>query len=155
LSIKAQGTQLYFIDPADDSVVEVDCITELTGLSMTLDQIDTTCLADLARSFEAGLATPGTASFTIRPDPREPSHIRLHQLFTARNNLEWAVGWSDGTVAPVGDSGGVFDTAPLARTFLYFNGYINDFPFNFAQNTMVEAPLGIQTSGDTLWVPKA
>lgn len=154
MAVKSQGTQLYFIDPADDSVVEVACITELTGLSQSRDQIDTTCLSDQERSFEAGLASPGVANFGIYTDPSEPSHIRLQQLAVAGTSIQWAAGWSDGTVAPVGDSGGVFDQAPLARTFLYFEGYISDFPFDFAQNSVVSSNLGIQTSGPTTWVAR-
>lgn len=154
MAVKSQGTQLYFIDPADDSVVEVACITELTGLSQSRDQIDTTCLSDNERSFEAGLASPGVANFGIYTDPAEASHVRLQQLAVAGTTIEWAAGWSDGTVAPVAISAGTFDQTPVARTFLYFTGYISDFPFDFAQNAVVASNLGIQTSGPTVWIPR-
>jgi len=154
MAVKSQGTQLYFIDPADDTVVEVACITELTGLSQSRDQIDTTCLSDNERSFEAGLASPGVANFGIYTDPSEPSHVRLQQLAVAGTTIDWAAGWSDGTIAPTAGSGGGFDEDPVARTFLYFNGYISDFPFDFAQNAVVASNLGIQTSGPTVWIPR-
>lgn len=155
MSVKAQGTQLYFIDPDDNSVVEVACITELTGLSQSRDQIETTCLSDNERSYEAGLATPGQANFGIYPDPAEASHIRLHELAVLGTKLDWAAGWSDGKgIDPTGVDSNGFDL-PTTRTWLTFNGYISDFPFDFAQNAVVTSNLGIQTSGPTTWVPKA
>lgn len=156
MAVKSQGTQLYFIDPADDTIVEVACITELTGLSQSRDQIETTCLSDNERSYEAGLATPGVANFGIYTDPAEPSHIRLQQLAVAGTNIEWAAGWSDGIgIPPTGVSSGGEFVLPTTRTWLTFNGYISDFPFEFAQNSVVSSNLGIQTSGPTTWVPKA
>lgn len=153
--MKAQGSQLYFIDPDTQAVVEVACITELTGLSQARDQIETTCLSDNERTYEAGLATPGQANFGIYPDPREASHIRMHELAVAGTKLDWAVGWSDGTdIAPTGvDTTGFI--LPTTRTWLTFNGYISDFPFDFAQNAVVTSNLGIQTSGPTTWIPAA
>lgn len=153
MSIKAQGTQLYFVDPDTDAIVEVACITELTGLSQSRDQIDVTCLSDQERSFEAGLATPGVANFAIYADPREPSHIRLHELAVAGTVLDWAAGWSDGTAPPTGGTPAM--VLPTTRTWLTFEGYVSDFPFDFAQNSVVTSNLGIQTSGPTVWVPKS
>lgn len=156
MAVKSQGTQLYFVDPADDSIVEVACITELTGLSQSRDQIETTCLSDNERSYEAGLATPGQANFGIYTDPQEASHIRLQQLSVAGTKINWAAGWSDGIGIPPTsvDTDGEF-VLPATRTWLTFNGYISDFPFDFAQNAVVASNLGIQTSGPTTWVPKA
>lgn len=155
MSMPAQGTQLYFEDPESGEVVEVACITELTGLSSARDQVEDTCLSDDARSYTAGLATPGTANFGIYTDPRESSHIRLHELFIAGTKLNWAAGWSDGKgIAPTGaDSDGL--TLPSTRTWLTFEGFVSDFPFDFAQNSNVASNLAIQTSGFPVWIPKA
>ncbi len=155
MSVSAQGTQLYFVDPADGSINKVDCITELTGLSQTRDQVETTCLDDNERTYKPGLATPGTANFSIYPDPDTGSHLRLHELFVAGTTLDWAVGWSDGKDIPPTDFDSNGWVLPTTRTWLTFQGYISDYPFDFAQNSEVTSALGIQTSGPTVWIPKA
>lgn len=156
MAVKTQGTQLYFVDPVGDVITEVACITELTGLTAARDQVDTTCLSDQARSFIAGLMNPGQANFGIYADGAEASHIRLHQLFAEGVVLQWAAGWADGYgIAPTSvTSGGEF-VLPTTRTWLEFEGFINDFPFEFAQNSVVTSNLGIQTSLLPTWTPKA
>ena len=153
MAIKTQGTELYFLDPEDNSVVEVGCITNLTGLTAARDQIETTCLDSAARTYEAGLPTPGTASFTINADPQDPSHIRLHELYVAGTTLDWAVGWSDGTALPTADSSGL--AGPTTRSWIFFNGYVSDFPFDFALNAVVQSNVSVQVSDFPVWVPKA
>jgi len=98
LTIKTQGTDLYAIDPASNTILVVGCFTSLDGIDTTIAQIETTCLNSKARTYEAGLAEPGSASFGINIDPQNPAHIRLHQLKTAGTSLVWAVGLSDGRV---------------------------------------------------------
>jgi len=143
--LKAQGTNLFFIDPANGAVLEVECITTLDGLTAARDQIETTCLSDNARTYEAGLATPGTATFTIQYDPESPSHLRLHELYVEGVKLDWAVGMSDGTAVPTADTTGDF-ILPATRSWLVFNGYISDFPWSFALNTVVSNNLSVQVS---------
>lgn len=151
--MKTQGTDLYAIDPADDSVLTVGCVTSIDGLDSTLDQIEITCLGDTARSYEAGLATPGTATFGINFNPQDASHIRLQQLKTSGVTLKWAIGWSEAPgVAPTVDTAGDFET-PDSRTWLLFNGFMNAFPFSFQQNSVVQSNVGIQISGDPVLVP--
>lgn len=65
--------------------------------------------------------------------------------------MDWALGWSDGTVAPTPDTAG-FDVDPVARSFIYFNGYISDLPFDFALNTVVTSNVSIQVSDFPLLV---
>ena len=43
---------------------------------------------------------------------------------------------------------------PTGRTWNVFEGYVAGFPFNFAQNTVVQSAVSIQRSGDSLWYPK-
>jgi hypothetical protein len=152
---KTQGTQLYFIDPADDSIVEAGCVLNIDGIDTTNEQLDATCLADLARRFEAGLATPGQATFGLNIDTADASHIRLHQLKVAGTTLQWAVGWSDGTGIPPTsvDSNGDF-VLPTTRSWLAFEGYMASFPFSFAQNAFVTSNVGIQVSGEPTLIPK-
>lgn len=234
MSKKAQGTQLYTIDPADNSVLRIVCVTSIEGIDTQVEQVETTCLEDQARTYEAGLATPGTATFGLRPDPEEDSHKRLHELKKAGTSLKWALGWSDGigiapTVAPANSieainvtaggtgytsaptvaitgGGGTGATAtaqiqdgavtgvtitnpgsgytsapsvalsggggtgaaatavraleanfvlPTTRSWFTFEGFMNSFSFNFAQNARVESQIGIQVSGDPDWLSKA
>jgi hypothetical protein len=152
MAVRTQGTELFFIDPYDNSVVKVGCPTNISGLDTTVDQIETTCLDSDAREYEAGMPTPGTATFTINADPQDESHIRLYELFKEGTKLEWAIGWKDGTDAPTVDSVGEFDL-PTDRTWIVFNGFVNSFPFEFALNSVVASNVGVQLSGFPEWVP--
>jgi hypothetical protein len=154
--VKTQGTQLYTVDPDDDSILRIVCITSVNGLDSSIDQNETTCLDDTARTYEAGLATPGTGTFGVRPNPQEDSHVRLYELKKLGTSLKWALGWSDGKdIAPTGvDSDGNL-ILPTTRTWLTFEGFMNAFPFDFAQNSQVESQVGVQISGDPDWIPKA
>ena len=152
---KTQGSELYFIDPATGVVTEVGCVLNIDGIDTTNEQLDATCLSDLARRYESGLATPGQATFGLNIDPSDPSHVRLHQLKVAGTVLEWALGWSDGIgIPPVRDTAGDWDL-PSTRSWLVFEGYMATFPFSFAQNAFVTSNVGIQVSGEPVLVPKA
>ena len=62
-------------------------------------------------------------------------------------NIWWAIGFSDGTGIPPtsGDSSGfVF---PTTRTFLAFEAYLTDVPFDFSLNSVVTSTIGLQVSG--------
>jgi hypothetical protein len=151
--MKTQGTDLYVIDPANNSVLTVGCVTSIEGIDTALDQIETTCLGDMARSYEAGLATPGTGTFGINTNPQDPSHIRLHQLKVLGVTLNWAVGWSESPgLAPTVDTDGDF-ILPTARSWIVFTGFMNSYPFNFAQNAVVQSTVGIQVSGEPQFIP--
>lgn len=145
MAIKTQGTQLYFIDPADDSVVTVGCVTGLTGITAARDQIETTCLDSAARTYEAGMATPGAAQFGINFDTSDASHVRLHELYRDGTTLKWALGWSDGTAAPTVDTASNFNP-PTTRSWITFEGYISDLPFDFALNDVVKSNISVQVS---------
>jgi hypothetical protein len=145
MALKTQGTQLYFIDPDTFAVTVVGCVTALTGLTAARDQIETTCLDSTARTYVAGMATPGAAQFTINFDPSDSSHVRLHELYVDGVDLDFALGWSDGTAAPTSDSTAF--TTPTTRTWILFSGFISDLPFDFALNTVVTSNVSIQVSG--------
>lgn len=160
-AVKTQGTELWLLDPADESVLKVGCVTTITGLTAARDQIETTCLDSSARTYEAGMATPGTASFTVNFDPADASHVRLHELYVSGTKVDWALGWSDFTPGPpaagpvpVADSAGNFNL-PATRSWITFNGYISDLPFDFALNTVVTSNISVQVSDFPLLVPKA
>ena len=150
MSLNVQGSNLFFIDPAGNSngatIVEVGCVTNLDGLTASRDQLDTTCISDETRRLEAGLLNPGAASFGILFDPDDASHVRLHELYRAGTILKWALGLSDGTVAPTHiDSDGAF-TLPANRSWITFEGYVSDFPWTLAVGQKVTNTIGLQLS---------
>lgn len=147
MAIKTQGVMLYTVDPSDDSVITVGCVTSIDGIDTTLDQIETTCLESAARTYMAGLATPGSASFQINFDPADASHVRLHALKVAGTTLPWAVGFSDGSAAPTVDTSGDF-ILPTSRSWIDFDGFMNSYPFSFPINAVVTSTVGIQISGE-------
>lgn len=155
---KTQGTDLYAIDPDTGTLLAPGCITSIDGIDTTIEQIETTCLQDSARRYEAGLATPGTATFGINTDPEDPDHVRLHELKIAGTTVRWAVGWSEDPGTPptiITDSSGEYDfDLPDTRSWIVFDGFMNSYPFSFAQNTVVTSTIGIQVSGEPMLVPK-
>ncbi len=155
MSVLTQGTQIYFVDPDDLSIVAVQCATAFNPGGQPADQIEDTCLESFVRTYKKGLRTPGQASLTVNADPQYASHIRLHELSEENDDrtIKWAVGWSDGTAAPTADSDGDF-VLPTSRTWFAFDGYVSDFPLDFAQNTVVTTAVTIQRSGGSVWTPK-
>ena len=147
MALKTQGTYLYTIDPDDESLLTVGCVTSIDGVDTTNEQIETTCLESLARTYLSGLATPGQASFGLNFDPSDTSHVRLHQLKVAGTTLTWAIGFSDATTAPTVDSGGTFDLG-TTRSWIRFDGFMTNYPFNFAQNSVIQTTVNIQVSGE-------
>lgn len=147
MAIKTQGTQLFVKDPVDNSVFAVQCAISIDGVGGAREQIETTCLEDIARSYEAGLITPSTVNLTINADPSSESHIRLHELYVAGTKFDAAIGWGDGTAAPTVDSADDLDF-PATRTYIaIYDTYVADFPFNFALNAVVSSALVLQLSG--------
>jgi hypothetical protein len=153
MPVKTQGTELWFLDPASGDPVKVGCVTSITGLTAARDQIETTCLDSPARTYEAGMATPGQAQFGINFDPSDPSHVRLHELYVAGTKVDWVLGWSDGTDDPGGDTSG-FTGLPTSRTWIEFNGYVSDLPFDFALNAVVASTVSVQVSDFPTLHPK-
>ena len=150
----AQGTQIYFID-TDSTIITVSSATAFSPGGAPADQIEATGLEDFDRVYEPGLRTPGQASMTINADSENASHILMHDLseINPPPTLKWAVGWSDGTAPPTVDVDDEF-VLPETRTWFTFQGYIADFPFDFALNTVVTSSVSIQRSGGSAWVPK-
>lgn len=242
MSILTQGTQVFALvptvaNPSVFEVLEIECATAFTPGGNPADQIETTCLSETVRSYMRGLRTPGQASLTLNADPRNASHVRLHQLSEddSIESIRWVVGWSDGkgvlptvgttgsiaaisltsggsgytsaptvaltggggtgaaataivsggevtgfiitnagtgyttapTVALTGGGGGTGAAAsavlgdgadfvlPKTRTWFLFDGYVSDFPFDFAANTVVTTAATIQRSGGSAWIRKA
>lgn len=164
MAVRTQGSVFYAMDPATGELLDVGCVTAIDGIDTTIEQIETTCLNALVRTYEAGLATPGTATFTIYTDPQDPNHVRLHQLKVAGTTLHWAVGFrqtANGEPVVPGDSPTVGQDSsgdnvfvlPDTRAWIVFEGYMSGFPFSFAQNSVVQSNISIQVSGEPQMVP--
>jgi len=155
MSKLTKGTQLYIIDPDDDSVLEITDVVSLNPGGAPADQIEVTVLTSDQKEFVRGMRTPGTASLEINADPANESHIRLHELFLDDDveTIPFIVGWSGDTTDPDVDSGGAFDiSAATARTWYQFSGYVSDFPFDFSTNTVVKTAVSIQRTGEnSVW----
>lgn len=146
-TLRAQGTELYIIDPDNGNLLTVGCVTTLDGIDATWDQIETTCLEDLDKSFEPSLRSPGQMTFGINYDPANTVHNRLHAIYEAGSvDIKYAVGASDGTAAPTVDSNDDW-VLPTSRTWINFLGFFTSFPFNFSQGQLVQPQIGVQISG--------
>lgn len=161
MSILTQGTQVYSLVPpptgtGPNSVMEVECATAFNPGGSPKEQIEDTCLSSKERTYKPGLRTPGQASLTINADPNNASHIRLHQMSEADGDttVKWAVGWSDGIAAPTLNTEGDDFELPDSRTWFVFEGYVADFPFDFAANAVVSTAVSIQRSGGSAWIKK-
>jgi len=170
MAINAQLSNIYVlvrqldafgnpVTPTQLQVMEIGCPTTFSPGGNPSDQIEITCLSDSSRRYMPGLRTPGQASLTILADPKDATHVRLHQLAQSDDaedkDLSFAVGWSDGTDAPTVNATGDDWDLPNTRTWFVFNGYISDFPFDFAQNSAVSTQMTIQRSGAAQWLIKA
>lgn len=147
-----QGTELWLIDPIDGTLIDTGCVNSFEGLSAPHDDIETTCLRDTARRYEAGLAAPSTATMEIQFDPRSKDHMRLHSVYESGKNAQWALGFSDATGTAPTVEGGKFKL-PENRSWLVFEAMIQDFPFSFAQNTKVTSGLPLRLSGKPVPIP--
>lgn len=158
MSIFAQGSELYFVDPDTKEVVKVQCPTGFTPGGAPADQLEDTCIDDTTKTYKKGLRTPGSATVNLMADPKYASHVRLYELYAddsdENTDIQFAIGWSDGKgIVPTVDSDGLF-VLPTTRTWLTFAGYISDFPFDFQANTLVSVAMTVQQSGLSAFIPK-
>jgi hypothetical protein len=162
VTVKTQGTDLFGIDPRDNSLLVVGCVTTIDGIDSAVEQIETTCLnSGKDRKYVAGMGTPGAGSFGINTDPSDASHLKLYELKQLGLTIEWAIGWGDGPMQPDGTidlppevADGDF-VLPSGRSWLLFEGYLSSFPFSFALNSVVQSTVGIQISGTQVLIPKS
>lgn len=151
MSVKTQGTKLWFVNPAVTPETATDfqtltCPTGITGLGGAADQIDVTCLdATTDRSYVAGLANPGQVSVPFIFKPGEASQQGLFALKASGTIIQWLVGLSDGSANPtvVADA----FVVPTGRTSIGFNAYVADVSLDVASNEVVRGTLTLQRSG--------
>lgn len=162
MAFKTQGTQLYAINLATGDMVEYDCVTSISGIDSTIEQINVSCIKARDASFEAGQSTPGTATFETIFDPRVADTAKLYEWKQAGAQLRFAVVF--GQYDPA--TGGILDfedadqptvdttdaTNPIfeipdTRYAIIFNGYQSAFPINIAQNDVIRSTVTAQISG--------
>jgi hypothetical protein len=149
MSVKSQGTELYFINTATSSTtdfVKMACPTGISGLGGAADQIDVTCLsATTDREYVRGLGNPGQVSVPFILKPTEASQQDLFDLKDSGEEIDWLIALSDGTAQPtvVADA----FVAPSARTSFGFTAYVSDINIEVASNEVVRGTLTLQRSG--------
>lgn len=157
MSVKTQGSQLYFIaeETAGPVLYKVACATNLSGLSSPREQIEVTCLESGTREYVGGLSTPGQLTVTVNFDPAEPSHLKLYELWRDNSdNLPFAIGYGGpADTDPTLDSAGEF-IFPTTRHFLEFDGYVVDVPHEGGLNAVWTSAMPIQISGPYVLYPK-
>jgi hypothetical protein len=151
MSVKTQGTKVYFVDPlttpGTPAVIELDCPTGVSGLGGAADQIEDTCLSETVdRSYVRGLGNPGQVSIPFNLDPSAASHQLLFDMKDAGEKVSWLACLSDGTNAATAIAAGVI-TPPTGRTSLGWIGYIADVNIDIATNEIVRGTLTVQRSG--------
>lgn len=159
MSVKTQGSQLYFI--ADDgsngpTIYTVACATNLSGLSAPREQIEVTCLESDSREYVGGLRTPGQVTVDINFDPEEESHMKLYEQWAsdAPNGI-FAIGYGGPSgSAPTLDSAGTGFEYPTNRHFIEFDGYVVDVPHEGGLNAVWTSSIPIQISGPYIIYPK-
>ena len=91
---------------------------------------------------------------SVNFDPRNASHLRLHELYVAGTKFDMAIGLSDGVAVPTLGTDDMFDLPP-ARSFITTNRtYVADFPVDIASNAVVTSGLTLQLSGLKTIFPK-
>ncbi len=156
MPVKTQGTQLYTVDPADNSLIKIPCVISLDSVGGAKSDIDITPLEEVySKQSINGLEEPSDVPVTLNIDPAEASHRRLYELFEDGVSLPWTVGFSDGfDIDPVVDAETGDITLATTRTWISFNGEIKAFPFNFQSNSVVQVPVSIKRSGKVTLVFK-
>lgn len=158
MALKTQESQLYFIDPSATpaEVVELKGLKRIDGLDAAISSVETTTLASDHREYIPGIAEPGTASIKMNYEPGDDSQTTLHALKNAGTTLQWALGKSDGTIAPELDTDGKsFKQTAVARTFLYFSAFPTSWASSFDVNGVEEIDAGAQLNDRTKLVAKA
>jgi hypothetical protein len=150
VSKTTRGTQIYVAVPntsAGWDMVKIGCPTSLTGLGGAAAKLDDTCLDDEEMAYSPGMPDPGPVSIPINFDQDFDSHRLLRAMYRSQEKRTFIVGASDGKDIPPTVNGSGVITYPSTRTFFSFEGYVADFPIDFAVNSLQKSNLQVQRSG--------
>lgn len=149
-TFETKGTNLYFINDAQDAILRLTCPTGITGVNGgTKDKIDVTCLDNVTafRQYVGGFADPSEVSVPFVLYDGDASQAELLTLQQSGTVVEWMVALSDSATAPTLSSD--YMVAPTDRTTFSFQGYVSNLTFDAAVNEVVRGTLTIQPSGFT------
>ena len=152
MSMKTTGTQLYFVDPYDFAVTEVDCPDSVSISGGDRNIIEVFCLASDDPETHSGRKGTVSANFLIHYDPRKDSHIRLKELYDSGERFSWAFGLSDGTAPPTADSEGEVVAIPT-RSWITFTAFVASYPWDASANSVYQANLSLSISGPVTHLP--
>lgn len=154
MSRTTAGTEIFFVDPDTNDLIEVECVTDFTISMPAKTQLQSTCLSNKrTHTYLAGLGTPSAPSTTVWYDPDSPSHRRLRALQDAGTILRFAVGYSNGDAIPdVDPDTGEFDftSAVADRSFDEYEGFISNFEITGSVDSLYTASISIQQSGSVI-----
>ena len=150
MSIKTQGTHLYFVKPGSPTgaAVKLTCPTGISGLGGSTDQIDVTCLdATEDRSYVRGMGNPGVVTVPFVLKAGDASHSDIIALRESGVVVNWRACLSDGTDAPTVTAGTNNFAALATRSHISFAGYVSDITLDGSTNEVWRGTLTIQRSG--------
>lgn len=150
MAIRTKGTELFLIwinGTSGYQAVKVGCPTGITGLSGAKTQIPTTCLDDTEETFVAGMAQPGKMTVNLDFDTSKISHLDLWDLNLSGTVSTWVIGFTGSTSPPTVNSSTGVVTYPTGRSYISFDGYVDDFPTDFALNSVIKTAMTVQRSG--------
>ena len=154
MSVKTQGTHLYFVAGDPLALMKMTCPTGITGLGGPKTQIPNTCLDNEEdETFISGLGQPGTVSVPFILKPTEADHQELFVLKDAGQVIRWMGCLSDGKTAPTRTADEI--EAPTGRTSFGFDAYVADVNIDIATNELVRGTLELQRSGKVDWTWKS
>ncbi len=142
---KTQGLSLFF-QKDQNTIIKAGRVVDVNNFGGTRTQIDETDTDDTEEmQYSAGLKNPGSITVNLNQDFDAAAQEDLEALYDDGTKVTWFLGLSDGTAVPTVASG-VF-TVPDTRTFIQFQGFIADFPLNWARNDIGRATMQVQRSG--------
>jgi len=144
--LRTQGTSLYFA--YNDQVHEVEC-SSISGIGGSRNTSTIQTLQAESATIIAGAQQPGSPSFAVYINNSETQKV-LQELYQNAQSVKWAVGLSDSDVEA---TFATELTLPATRSWLSFEGFITDFPFEFAVDSVVECSITIQMAGKYEYVP--
>lgn len=153
--ILTQGTHLYVVDTSDSTpkIAKVDCIASISGIGGgSKNKIKTTRLSDKGSNrYVSGLSDPSAISVPYMFDTTANNHRLFEKL--KGQTVKWLICLSDGDDEPELTDGKM--VAPVDRTGIIFEGYVDENTIDFAEDDIVKGTLTIQVSGNTEFTYKA
>lgn len=144
--MRTVNTNLYVID--DTTVHDIQC-NAIDGIGATRSVTEIQTLQQESAMMVAGSMQPGSSSFTIYLHNSD-AQLALYDLYKSAKTVTFVVGLQDGTAAPVDAD----DLDQLERSWIRYQGFITDFPFNFAVNSAVECTITVQLQEAPDYFPK-